>query len=157
MKTAGWSLIRKSCSGQCRDEPSRLASLGERIWSPFQCRTSSLAWSPHSQGSLLGSTTQWIALIPTSSSGWGGSPTCSGQRFLPLQRPAVASRGRCRLPVFSVGAIPPANQVRFVVRSGWIGGDRSPLSILLAPMRSKEPRVISATIRVSVVAGEQVA
>ena len=40
---------------------------------------------------------------------------------LPLQRPAVARRGRCRGPVSSVCAIPPANQVRFEARSGWIG------------------------------------
>ncbi len=100
---AAWSPIRKSCSGQCRDEPNRLASLGRRIRSPCQCSTGSLAWSPRSQGSSLGSTTQWTAPMPTS--------RCNGQQ---LQREADADD---RFPL----SVPFHQPIKFALKPGQVG------------------------------------
>ena len=83
-----------------------MASLGSRMRSPCQCRTSALGSRPWSSGSSLGLTSQWMAPIPSSFSGEEGSPTLSGSTdppaatassWAPRQIPNTGFFCRCQL------------------------------------------------------------
>ena len=100
-----WAPIRNTCSAQCSEEPSRVASAGKWMRSPCQCSTKLLLGCHLSRASSLGSATQWIAPRPSSFSCCGGAPTCSGctlppaataRSCAPRQIPSTGRRCWCQ-------------------------------------------------------------